>query len=348
MCTFILVSALAEGADRLFIREAFEMLSEHGVKLHSVLPLQKDDYRRDFITQASRDEFEYLLRLSQLKTEMPRSKSRDEAYELGGTYVVDHSDVLIALWDGRPAEGRAGTAEIVGYARRQDIPVLVVPVRRVGAPDRQPHRPEWSGKPWQAPASTAAAYQRIEEYNRGLADHGSSRAQVEREEQRLGARAEGSPIHWRYEAAASWALPRFVQADSLAKKYQTLYYALGSSLLALAALAVAVVAAQSVWGWDPRVALIEVGCMLVLLAVYGLARAISVHDRWIGYRSLAEAFRSALFFVIAGGPSQQDRELLGHLCATHEPWFQRAFSRPGRTARRSLPITRTRVSFAGS
>jgi len=43
-----------------------------------------------------------------------------------GQYVVDHCDVLIAVWDGQPSRGRGGTAEIVQYALEQNRPIIRV------------------------------------------------------------------------------------------------------------------------------------------------------------------------------------------------------------------------------
>jgi hypothetical protein len=58
-----------------------------------------------------------------------------------GEWVVDHCDVLLALWDGRPAEASSGvppgTAAIVSYALNhpRDIPVVVVPTARLSHPE---------------------------------------------------------------------------------------------------------------------------------------------------------------------------------------------------------------------
>ena len=40
--------------------------------------------------------------------------------------TVDGSDVLIAVWDGEPARGRGGTAEVVAYARSLGKPVVLI------------------------------------------------------------------------------------------------------------------------------------------------------------------------------------------------------------------------------
>ena len=51
-------SSLAEGADRIV---AACSLARPNARLAAVLPLDADEYRRDFLTPASRDEFDALL-----------------------------------------------------------------------------------------------------------------------------------------------------------------------------------------------------------------------------------------------------------------------------------------------
>ena len=51
---------------------------------------------------------------------------QNKAYEDVGQYVVTHSDILIALRDGRPSRGRGGTAEIVAYAREKKRPLIII------------------------------------------------------------------------------------------------------------------------------------------------------------------------------------------------------------------------------
>jgi hypothetical protein len=40
--------------------------------------------------------------------------------------MVDHADELYAVWDGQPARGYGGTADVVAYARQRSIPVRVI------------------------------------------------------------------------------------------------------------------------------------------------------------------------------------------------------------------------------
>ncbi|WP_084328084.1 hypothetical protein [Intrasporangium oryzae] len=122
-----LVSSLAEGADRLVARE---VLALPGTTLSVVLPVPVEDYEGDFETEESRSEFERLLARADAVEVMPPAASRDTAYVAQGRWVVDHSDVLVAVWDGRPARGPGGTGKIVAYAAANGVPLLWVEVER--------------------------------------------------------------------------------------------------------------------------------------------------------------------------------------------------------------------------
>lgn len=124
---FCVLSALAEGADRLV---ATEVLKLPGASLEVVLPLERDGYKKDFKTAASKKEFEALLKKAKNVRVLPSVSSRNESYERAGRYVVDHCDILIALWDGKPAGGRGGTQEIVEYARKTGRPLVWINTER--------------------------------------------------------------------------------------------------------------------------------------------------------------------------------------------------------------------------
>ncbi len=57
---------------------------------------------------------------------MPPTVVRDEAYARAGEDVLDRCDVLLAVWDGQPAQGRGGTGEVVRRAREMGKPLLDV------------------------------------------------------------------------------------------------------------------------------------------------------------------------------------------------------------------------------
>lgn len=117
----VVLSPLAEGADQFVARMCMD---EYGFHLVAVLPVPSDDYVQDFNRESSRETFLRLLAEARQTVEIPPQPSRDQAYEAAGRYVVDHCDVLIALWDGKPARGRGGTGEIVTYARMQNRPLV--------------------------------------------------------------------------------------------------------------------------------------------------------------------------------------------------------------------------------
>ena len=121
------VSALAEGADRVVAQRAMD---RHGARLSALLPLAPDDYRADFHAPGSEAAFAALLDAAAEATVVPPQPSRVHAYEAAGLAMVDASDVVIAVWDGAPARGRGGVAEVVQYALDQEVPVEVVLVRR--------------------------------------------------------------------------------------------------------------------------------------------------------------------------------------------------------------------------
>lgn len=123
-------SSLAEGADRMVV-EAVRS-ADPGARLMVVLPLPPDDYRADFASPESGREFDRLLASAAhtIVTGPAADGSRESAYARAGHAVVAASDVLIAVWDGAPARGVGGTAEIVAAARASGREVMVVPVTR--------------------------------------------------------------------------------------------------------------------------------------------------------------------------------------------------------------------------
>jgi hypothetical protein len=129
------ISALAEGADRIVARL---VLDRPGARLIAPLPLAKEDYITDFKSLESRAEFLSLLERAERVVEMDRVATRDEAYEVVGDYVLQHSDVLIVVWDGRDAQGRGGTGAVVGRARQRGLPIAWV---HAGNRNKRTHQP---------------------------------------------------------------------------------------------------------------------------------------------------------------------------------------------------------------
>src|SRR5262249_58490484 len=106
----IVLSSLAEGADRLIARVAMA----HGAKLIAPLPMPAEEYRHDFEPGLKRDavaEFNRLMDEAVTAPVMPfvgdnspdnlrEESKRAMQYREVGMFIVRHCHVLIALWNG--------------------------------------------------------------------------------------------------------------------------------------------------------------------------------------------------------------------------------------------------------
>jgi hypothetical protein len=116
-----ILSAAAEGADRILAQEGLAI----GSDLQLVLPFGRDEYARDFSDESSRHEYRDLLQQASAIVELDGDRPCEtEAYLAAGELIVEHCDVLIALWDGHPAAGEGGTAEIVRLATKSGRAVV--------------------------------------------------------------------------------------------------------------------------------------------------------------------------------------------------------------------------------
>jgi hypothetical protein len=113
------VSSLADGADQLF---AAHVLASGGT-LEAVLPWA--DYGGS-LADSSRARFEDLVRAAATVITVPGGEPSDESFLAAGQALVDRCDHLFAVWDGLPARGLGGTADVVAYARSRGCPVTVL------------------------------------------------------------------------------------------------------------------------------------------------------------------------------------------------------------------------------
>ncbi len=103
------LSSLAAGADQRFAAVALEL----NIPVTAVLPMQ--GYERFLRGRDLARYHELLARCDQLVLE--GTGRPNEAFLAAGRYIVDHCDVLFAVWDGLPAGAMGGTGDIVEYAR---------------------------------------------------------------------------------------------------------------------------------------------------------------------------------------------------------------------------------------
>lgn len=112
------VSSLAIGADQLFAQAALDLSIPNDV----VLPFSR--FADDFEQGTERDAYERLLASAASLTLLPWADRSNGAYLAGGLWVVDHCDVLIAVWDGEKAAGVGGTGDVVDYCRDAGKPCI--------------------------------------------------------------------------------------------------------------------------------------------------------------------------------------------------------------------------------
>lgn len=114
------LSSLAVGADQLFAGLALA----RGARLTAVIP--SDDYEKCFEREADLTRYRMLRSLAGREVRLDFPHSTDEAYYAAGTWIADHCDLLVAVWDGLSARGLGGTGDIVAYARTLGRPVTVI------------------------------------------------------------------------------------------------------------------------------------------------------------------------------------------------------------------------------
>ncbi|MFJ3876860.1 hypothetical protein ACIPW5_05320 [Streptomyces sp. NPDC090077] len=113
------VSCIADGPDAWFA----EYVLAHGGRLEVVLPA--DQYREGLPAEHWPVYDELMSRAADVhRTGMAASDSA--AHMAGSEILVGLVDELLAVWDGKPAWGYGGTADVVAYAERTGVPVRIL------------------------------------------------------------------------------------------------------------------------------------------------------------------------------------------------------------------------------
>ncbi|WUH97179.1 hypothetical protein OHR68_27035 [Spirillospora sp. NBC_00431] len=113
------VSCLAAGADQIFARAVLEL----GGRLEVIVPAA--GYAAALGARARRGFYELKERASKVLP-LKHSSPGPGSYHDAGLTMLARVDHLIAVWDGAPARGRGGTAEIVEYARKRHMAVDII------------------------------------------------------------------------------------------------------------------------------------------------------------------------------------------------------------------------------
>ena len=309
-----ILSPLAEGADRLVVREVLKFPK---AVLEVVLPLEQDIYMQDFETTESKTEFEELISQANSIKILPSKGQRNQAYERVGRYIIDQCDVLIALWDGEQAAGRGGTQEIVQYARDTKCPLIWIQTKKPKQVTLELGR-----------GLNTKSLHNLDVYNSEALNTVRYKKQLKKlgeffEDANDSAKLPFDRLH----STLEYFLHRYVRTDILALRYQHLHYRAETLVYTLASGAVIIAALQTIFMPQRRIILIfEVVLMLAILAIVGVNRWQRWHNKWIDYRFLAERFRSALFMALANIDIETLRPPR-HLSLAYSPkdWMVTAF-----------------------
>lgn len=113
------ISCLADGADQIFARA----VTDHGGSLEVIIPAGR---YRDGLPATSHPEYDRLLAEAAAVRRLPFAEPTPEAYMAASELLIDSAEELYAIWDGLPARGYGGTADVVAYAREHGKPVRVI------------------------------------------------------------------------------------------------------------------------------------------------------------------------------------------------------------------------------
>jgi hypothetical protein len=97
-------------------------VTDLGGRLEAIIPAAR---YRDCLPADCRPEYDRLLAAAAVRR-LPFTVPGAESYMAASRPMIDSADELYAVWDGQPARGYGGTADVVAYARERGTPVRVI------------------------------------------------------------------------------------------------------------------------------------------------------------------------------------------------------------------------------
>jgi hypothetical protein len=113
------LSCLADGADQIFARAVLDA----GGRLEVIVPAAA---YRNGLPQDARAGYDALLEAASAIDRLAFSESTPEAHMAASEFMISRADQLLVVWDGQPARGFGGTADVVAAARNRPVPVTVI------------------------------------------------------------------------------------------------------------------------------------------------------------------------------------------------------------------------------
>lgn len=114
------VTSLAVGADQLLAK----CVLENGGSVHAVIPCE--NYEETFDSNYTLQAYNFFLAKASIVDILHHKNPSEDAFYDAGCRVADLSEILLAIWDGKKANGKGGTADIVEYAKSKGKKVIVL------------------------------------------------------------------------------------------------------------------------------------------------------------------------------------------------------------------------------
>lgn len=323
-----LLSALADGADRLVA----EVALERNMTLLVTLPAEQGLYEATFLSAESIAPFRALLAKAAGVWIVPGCETpvgqhaavvENWQYAVAGAYLVRHSQILLALWDGRKNNSLGGTADVVRYALEgvpQDFAdhtsLLAAPhtaqVVQIATPRRQ-HDPDKVPRisrqvVWPAPVeaeietprknAVGNAERRLNEYNRDAKRYAGKVSELRQQCRRDLLPDEVVTSLSRTERQL---LDAYANADALALTFQRrllhrLWFTTFITLLALVCFQLYFTLPTQM----PELLAGYVGLAIVAFAIHFLTVWQQFESKHLDDRAFAEGLRVQLFWRMAG------------------------------------------------
>jgi hypothetical protein len=350
---FILISSLAEGADRLVAGIALEPTNQ--TRLIVPLPMPQAVYETDFDSAGSVAEFRDLLTRAAYTFQIPLpagvsedaiaqpGPARNRQYELQGYYLAEQSQILIALWDGVDSGKPGGTSEVVkcqlhGVPRPSDsdleqpeqFPVYRIATPRASnpVPDKTPftlehiYPPAFSGDLAAAQHYYQRAFGNADEFNRLILQGGDKLAAeaARSQEDCVGGDIEETELS----PNEASMLHRYGFADALAIRHHNKLARTQRVLHILVFLAyTAFVLSTELENYRYHFLAASIVFLGGAFWAYLHARFAKLDNKTEDYRALAEACRVRFFWQLAGITASVSDRYLGEQ-RTELDWIRRA------------------------
>lgn len=113
------LTCLADGADSIFAQAVLDA----GGSLVVVVPAAE---YRDSLPAEHHRAYDALIGRAAEVVRLGHRESTSESHMDASMYMLDRADRLLAVWDGKPARGYGGTADVVEAAKQRGVLVTVI------------------------------------------------------------------------------------------------------------------------------------------------------------------------------------------------------------------------------